>query len=114
MWHEEKIADDGFCGFNAAAYLLRHHLPLMYDSDDMLDSKATLSQVRIWLSQALKQDLNLDQMPRSEDGIRDRSPSRGLGDVYKRQYKDCPHSACCQRCLTAMEKKFVTLSLIHI
>ena len=22
----------------------------------------------------------------AEDGIRDRSPSRGLGDVYKRQY----------------------------
>ena len=24
----------------------------------------------------------------AEDGIRDRSPSRGLGDVYKRQYQD--------------------------
>ena len=24
----------------------------------------------------------------AEDGIRDRSPSRGLGDVYKRQYKE--------------------------
>ena len=24
----------------------------------------------------------------AEDGIRDRSPSRGLGDVYKRQIKD--------------------------
>ena len=24
----------------------------------------------------------------AEDGIRDRSPSRGLGDVYKRQYMD--------------------------
>ena len=23
----------------------------------------------------------------AEDGIRDRSPSRGLGDVYKRQYE---------------------------
>ena len=23
--------------------------------------------------------------PQAEDGIRDRSPSRGLGDVYKRQ-----------------------------
>ena len=25
----------------------------------------------------------------AEDGIRDRSPSRGLGDVYKRQIKNC-------------------------
>ena len=25
----------------------------------------------------------------AEDGIRDRSPSRGLGDVYKRQYLEC-------------------------
>ena len=25
----------------------------------------------------------------AEDGIRDRSPSRGLGDVYKRQFKNC-------------------------
>ena len=24
----------------------------------------------------------------AEDGIRDRSPSRGLGDVYKRQHKE--------------------------
>ena len=24
----------------------------------------------------------------AEDGIRDRSPSRGLGDVYKRQHQD--------------------------
>ena len=24
-------------------------------------------------------------LPQAEDGIRDRSPSRGLGDVYKRQ-----------------------------
>ena len=24
----------------------------------------------------------------AEDGIRDRSPSRGLGDVYKRQHLD--------------------------
>ena len=24
----------------------------------------------------------------AEDGIRDRSPSRGLGDVYKRQFQD--------------------------
>ena len=24
----------------------------------------------------------------AEDGIRDRSPSRGLGDVYKRQLED--------------------------
>ena len=26
----------------------------------------------------------------AEDGIRDRSPSRGLGDVYKRQGMECP------------------------
>ena len=26
----------------------------------------------------------------AEDGIRDRSPSRGLGDVYKRQAHDLP------------------------
>src|SRR5665647_3726754 len=26
----------------------------------------------------------------AEDGIRDRSPSRGLGDVYKRQVQDHP------------------------
>ena len=26
----------------------------------------------------------------AEDGIRDRSPSRGLGDVYKRQTSDYP------------------------
>ena len=82
-WHEEKIADDGFCGFNAAAYLLRHHLPLMYDSDDMLDSKATLSHMRTWLSQALKQDLNLDQMPRSEDGFR---PSQADDNYNLRQF----------------------------
>src|SRR5680860_1749720 len=25
----------------------------------------------------------------AEDGIRDRSPSRGLGDVYKRQVRTC-------------------------
>ena len=29
VWHEEKIANDGNCGFNAAAYLLRHHLPFI-------------------------------------------------------------------------------------
>ena len=29
----------------------------------------------------------------AEDGIRDRSPSRGLGDVYKRQEGFCPFAA---------------------
>ena len=28
----------------------------------------------------------------AEDGIRDRSPSRGLGDVYKRQYLTSPQA----------------------
>ena len=28
----------------------------------------------------------------AEDGIRDRSPSRGLGDVYKRQSLDLPRT----------------------
>src|SRR5664279_6289834 len=28
----------------------------------------------------------------AEDGIRDRSPSRGLGDVYKRQLERCSSS----------------------
>ena len=28
----------------------------------------------------------------AEDGIRDRSPSRGLGDVYKRQLQDIQHN----------------------
>ena len=31
-----------------------------------------------------------DNGPEAEDGIRDRSPSRGLGDVYKRQMLPCP------------------------
>ena len=30
----------------------------------------------------------------AEDGIRDRSPSRGLGDVYKRQYIDSTKMKC--------------------
>ena len=30
----------------------------------------------------------------AEDGIRDRSPSRGLGDVYKRQKLFNTHFAC--------------------
>ena len=29
-----------------------------------------------------------DYVEEAEDGIRDRSPSRGLGDVYKRQVHD--------------------------
>ena len=29
----------------------------------------------------------------AEDGIRDRSPSRGLGDVYKRQVPQVPNPA---------------------
>ena len=35
--------------------------------------------------------LNWDFFFQAEDGIRDRSPSRGLGDVYKRQ-------VLCQQC----------------
>ena len=29
--------------------------------------------------------INFGTLPQAQDGIRDRSPSRGLGDVYKRQ-----------------------------
>ena len=28
-----------------------------------------------------------EEKDQAEDGIRDRSPSRGLGDVYKRQFE---------------------------
>ena len=36
-------------------------------------------------------NINLkEQDIQAEDGIRDRSPSRGLGDVYKRQAEDLP------------------------
>ena len=56
----------------------------------------------------------------AEDGIRDRSPSRGLGDVYKRQGVSV---ACDGVCLTLIDirNKIMefylsdeTLSLIHI
>ena len=46
----------------------------------------------------------------AEDGIRDRSPSRGLGDVYKRQVKGYVRFAYCidtekvKRSLPALEK----------
>ena len=33
-------------------------------------------------------ELNPRELKQAEDGIRDRSPSRGLGDVYKRQSLD--------------------------
>ena len=89
VWHEEEIADDGF---NAAAFLLRHHLPWMYGSDDIPDGKATVSQVRMWLSRALKQDLNLDQMPRSEDGLRpiQANDIETLNEFIKRRCNQVP------------------------
>jgi len=68
VWHEAKIADDGYCGFNTAAHLLKHHLPNLYNSEDL--PKASLPRMREWLSKALKQDLKLDQMPRTDDGLR--------------------------------------------
>ena len=37
----------------------------------------------------------LDSVEGAEDGIRDRSPSRGLGDVYKRQVFVKPINASC-------------------
>ena len=35
------------------------------------------------------EDSWLNKIPKAEDGIRDAQLSRGLGDVYKRQYSSC-------------------------
>ena len=58
----------------------------------------------------------------AEDGIRDRSPSRGLGDVYKRQVDEAFQiliAACFQNCFGLSKdvcNSFLAqgLSLIHI
>ena len=42
----------------------------------------------------------------AEDGIRDRSPSRGLGDVYKRQIQAFVPDALVKRYCAAMEALF--------
>ena len=44
-------------------------------------------QSRVWLQSDLTDDGKI--IFQAEDGIRDRSPSRGLGDVYKRQTVHC-------------------------
>ena len=44
-----------------------------------------LSAFSATLKEALKQTFDNNLELQAEDGIRDRSPSRGLGDVYKRQ-----------------------------
>ena len=47
----------------------------------------------------------------AEDGIRDRSPSRGLGDVYKRQGDK---TILQPGMVFAVDGSVLTLSLIHI
>ena len=41
----------------------------------------------------------------AEDGIRDRSPSRGLGDVYKRQQLYPPDNVAILDCPNALEMR---------
>ena len=44
-----------------------------------------ISYLTVTQSQKRAKDKPLNLFFQAEDGIRDRSPSRGLGDVYKRQ-----------------------------
>ena len=63
-------------------------------NQDFLDHSMAILNLPTFIEQAEKtpeqkmleslQQMQIER-PQAEDGIRDRSPSRGLGDVYKRQ-----------------------------
>src|SRR5664279_3444280 len=55
-------------------------------------------------------DLGGRRFIQAEDGIRDRSPSRGLGDVYKRQ---CEHR-CYRLCFHCYEYWYGLITRIYL
>ena len=60
------------------------------ETENPLDNKKTKAKQIKKISKSEEDKIQIKFQ--AEDGIRDRSPSRGLGDVYKRQVKNVLHA----------------------